>query len=169
MNFPRIISLAFFILIFTNGNCRKEKENDLNTQIISYLITQSTTNTNNPCLNFSITESACVRVPESSTITCSDSEIDRLKSLIEPTSKRSNEILNKFFTCWKNCNVIFNSQESICNGEKFSTNKLYRDSQRSISTNSASAWGICMNRCNKGEDVESGLNTTGASYPKSAY
>ncbi|MDX1958576.1 MAG: hypothetical protein SFU98_08395 [Leptospiraceae bacterium] len=159
------ISLLFFIASY----CGRREEPEIKNQIISYLISQSLTSTGSPCQNFSLSEAACIVAPELSSTTCSSSEISRLKLIIEPTSLRTDEVLDKFFVCWKNCNLIFNVQETICMKDKFATNKAYREAQRSGTTSSSTNWGICMNRCNKGEDTESGLNKTGASYPKSAY
>lgn len=169
MFFQKVLVFILFLFFFLNGNCRKSNEPDLKAQVISYLISQSLTNSGTPCENFSLSEAACITSPDLNTVTCSSGEITRLKNLIEPSNLRTDPVLEKFFICWKNCNLLFNANEIICTGSKFSNNKAYREAQRSGTTNSSGNWGVCMNKCNKGEDVESGVKSTGATFPKTAY
>jgi hypothetical protein len=168
------IKRAFFFLLlaisFLNENCRKNNADDeTNKQITSYLVNQYQTSGTNACSNFAFSESSCISSADLVTTTCSAYELSRLKSQIEPIALRTDAIMDKFFSCWKNCNVLFNTQESMCNSGKFASNKDYRNSQRSGSTSSSGIWQLCMDPCTKGTDVTSGLSGTGANYPKSAY
>lgn len=165
------LTFTFLSLFLLSGfsSCGSSQKDGTKEQILTYLLNTQTAS-GNPCMNFANSENSCVISPDSVVTTCSESEISRLTNLIEPSEKRTSEIMNAFFQCWNKCNLLFNAGEPICTkGTKFSSNREYRSAQRSGSTSASQTWGVCMNSCNKGESVEEGLSTSGATYPKPAY
>lgn len=122
-----------------------------------------------PCASFAASESACIVVATPVTTTCSDSELTRVQNGISPTNLRNSTIRDAFFSCWKKCNLLYNSLEAICTGSKFTDNKTYRNAQKSTSNTASISWTACMQKCNQGGSDEPGLQNTGATYPTPAY
>ncbi|MCB1179109.1 MAG: hypothetical protein KDK36_16100 [Leptospiraceae bacterium] len=165
-----ILKVIYLILLSGIITCSPSKNNEAQDQLITYWINSGGLNGENSCSNFASSENSCISSPDSILLTCSDSEVYRIKNIIEPPDKRTEVIMNAFFSCWSKCNILFNGNEAIClKNTKFSSSKAYRDAQRSGSTSASQTWGVCMNSCNKGDSTETGLAGTGASYPKSAY
>lgn len=163
--------IVFVILLNVSGitECKRNQNSDeRKNQINSYLLSLAQEGQGTPCTNFATSESFCIANPDSTILTCSNDEILRLKKGIEPVEKRTDEVLSVFLNCWKSCNNIFNTTETICtSGSKFPSNKAYREAQKSGSTTQSKSWGLCMNSCNKGENLE--VSSTGATYPNPAY
>lgn len=146
--------LVFFILLL---DCRKKESTNTKEQILSFLLNQSLTQSSDPCVSFVTSENLCLLNPTNTLQICSDSEKNRLKKNIEPQEKQTNEVLNAFYECWKNCNLLFNSQEPICAGSKFTNAEIYRNAQKSGQSASSKSWILCMTRCNQGEAEETKL------------
>lgn len=162
----RTISLLFFSFFIIG--CPVPQDNDLEKRIITALLNQKVNPVDEHCSNFAITESLCAANPDSSSVTCSDSQLEAVKKGIMPEEKRTDSVRNAYFTCWNRCNLVFNTNEPICNSSsKFKTTKNYRDAQKSDSTAQSKNWILCMNNCNKGGSQEQGLTET--YYPKPAY
>lgn len=160
--------LALFYLSGIFGCSRNQNSQDRKNQLNSLLLNQALGDSSSPCSNFASSEIFCVANPDSILQTCSNEEFSRLRTGIEPPEKRTDETMNLFFLCWRGCNLIFNSTESICTSNaKFPSNRAYREAQKSGATAASQNWGICMNSCNKGESQE--LTGSGATYPRPGY
>ncbi len=159
--------LCLVFLLILNIQCKSKKTSNSREQIISFLINQSLTNSTDSCTSFASSEAICVSSQTEILRTCSDTEKSRLKKSIEPIEKQTNEVLDKFFDCWKKCNLIFNSQESICLESKFTKLESYRDAQKSGQSLASKNWILCTNTCNQAEAEET--KTLGAIFKGWAY
>lgn len=122
------------------------------------------------CSGFWNSEQLCIKSPDSLSSVCSDSELTRVKNGIEPSDKRTDKVLEAFYNCWMNCNLIFNASDSDClNAKLFSTTKSYRDAQKAAKTQSSLNWGFCVEKCNSGKSNDPILIDAAATYPKPAY
>lgn len=159
-----VIGIAVFIGLL-NCTAKKRTYSQADQQIITYLLQNKQ---NIPgisgCLDFIAIENYCINIPDTSLVSCSESNINRIKQGIQPENQRIEEVLNAFFSCWKECNTIFNSNEPSCSGSKFQTTKQYRDAQKLASLTSSVTWGICMDKCNNGKSENETLKRSRATY-----
>ncbi|MCX7999344.1 MAG: hypothetical protein N3A69_10420 [Leptospiraceae bacterium] len=135
-------------------DCRRKESSGTKEQILSFLLNQSLTQSSDPCTAFAATEGLCVLAQTDALQTCSEKEKSRIKKSIEPLEKQTNEVLNKFYDCWRRCNLVFNAQEPICKEPKFSTLEVYRNAQKSGQSSASKSWILCINSCNQGEAEE---------------
>ncbi len=161
-----LLFVSLFSFCSRSGNEEKRKEQ---IQLILYLQDNKipTSSSQAACFNFVSIENTCIVIPDSQSTTCSDSELLRLKNGIQPSDKRTDSTLIAFFSCWKNCALLFNVTNSICNEAKYPTTKTYRDAQKSTANAASAAWGACMIKCNNGENEETGL--LGTTYPTQPF
>lgn len=165
--FRKLFAISLLFLLVLGIQCKTKKPSNSKEQILSFLLNQSLTQSSDPCTAFASSEGMCVSSQIGILQTCSDSEKSRLKRSIEPPEKQTDEVLGKFFECWRKCNLIFNSQEPICAGTKFSSLQTYREAQKSGQSSASKSWILCTNSCNQGEAEET--NTLGAIFKGWAY
>lgn len=166
----RILVIIFIFITFVYS-CRDKNENQqADSELLVYLLnTQTSSSVRKSCNDFASIEQACVENPDLINVTCSDSELERIRKGIEPENKRNDEILSAFFDCWSKCNLLYNSQDSVCLNRSYSTSKVYRDSQKNGETQASISWGLCMEKCNQGESEESSLKDANVFYTSQVY
>ncbi|MCC5816586.1 MAG: hypothetical protein JJT78_17675 [Leptospira sp.] len=126
------------------------------------------------CEKFLQTENLCVGNPANVNLICNGTLQNRIRNRIQPENLRSDDILEKYFRCFDNCNVEFNLA-SNCGNNRFSTNEAYRRAQRSLSEGgslgvAALSWTNCYNRCRsvngQTPPENSGLAESGTTFPE---
>jgi hypothetical protein len=158
-----------FILTCNRDGSKADKEREAQL-ILNYLRNSNTSNpVQSACFQFTAAESTCIVSPDESSISCSTSEYDRLKLNITVADKRTDPILIAFFNCWKACNIIYNANDNLCAGSKYTSTNTYREKMKSGSTAASISWGACMQKCNNGSSDEAGLKGTGAIYTGQPY
>ncbi|HMV42544.1 MAG TPA: hypothetical protein PK079_21410 [Leptospiraceae bacterium] len=166
-----IILVLLTLLQASCGGSDNTSKRQEQLQLLIYLRNNQspTSSTQAACFNFISAENTCITLPDGQSVSCTDSEISRIKSGIQTSDKRTDSILIGFFGCWKNCAILFNAANSICTTSKYPTTKSYREAQKSTSNTASVAWGSCMTTCNSGASEESGLKGTGATYPTQPF
>jgi hypothetical protein len=159
--------LTLLILIFLNCN---RPDNSTQRQLelqflLNYLQTRNpSSSVQSSCFNYMNTEALCITSPDPISNSCSDSELKRVRELINPTEKRTDAILLAFFSCWNKCVTLYNTADSICSGSKYATTKTYREKVKSGQTTASASWGSCMTTCNNGKSEEEGLKGSDATF-----
>lgn len=165
--FRKLLTIFLLFLLVLGMQCKTKKSSTVKEQILSFLVNQSLTQSSDSCTAFASSEGLCVSTQIQILQTCSESEKSRLKKSIEPVEKQTDKVLDKFFECWRKCNLIFNSQEPICAGTKFESLQTYREAQKSGQSSVSKSWIVCTNSCNQGEAEET--KTLGAIFKGWAY
>lgn len=165
-----LLSILYLSIIQCNRDGNKAEKERETQFLINYLRNNSTSNPlQSACFQFTTSESTCIITPVDSSISCSNSEYDRLKLNITSTDKRTDSILIAFFNCWKACTIVYNANDNICSGSKYASTNTYREKMKSGSSIASISWGACMEKCNNGSSEEVGLKGTGAIYTGQPY
>ncbi|MCB1189728.1 MAG: hypothetical protein H7A23_08880 [Leptospiraceae bacterium] len=159
-----------FLVIVAVFSCRSKNTNQEDGELLVYLLNTQTSNpVQKSCNEFASLEKNCVKEPDSITLTCSNEEIERIRHGIEPSDKRTDDVLSGFYDCWSKCNIVYNNQETICSNQKFQTSKYYRESQKSGESQASISWGVCIEKCNQGESQEPSLKDANVTYTTQVY
>ncbi|MCB1158083.1 MAG: hypothetical protein KDK45_11315 [Leptospiraceae bacterium] len=162
------IYIWIFILFFIACGGGSSKDPAETERVLSYILqnTDSGNPLKNACISFINVENLCILQPQTVLISCSDSELSRLKNLINPAEKRIDSVLISFFQCWKDCNTVYNTQEEFCK-EKFASTEVYRKSQKSGTSNASVIWQVCEKDCNSGK--KDTVKETGATFLETPF
>ncbi|TGN20934.1 hypothetical protein EHS15_01255 [Leptospira idonii] len=156
-----MILILFLILPL----CKPKKKDEVDPQLLSYLLTQKT-GAEGACQKFLLSESYCISAPDNSVVVC-PSLVANLRSKILPTEKNTDAIAELYFNCFTDVNLVYN-QGINCQKTSFNTTADYRRAQRGTSSgssqNAVAAWKTQFNNCASLENgippASSGLRET---------
>jgi hypothetical protein len=150
--------------------CRPKKNTDTETELLSLLL-MNQPGVQSACEKFFTTENLCVSNGTVPAVGCSSDFISSIRSGIQPSSLRTDQILEKYIRCFDSCNLEFNIL-SQCPSAKFATNREYRQAERDSGSGNLEAkvaWTNCNNQCRsvngKTPKPGSGLEDSGTTYP----
>ena len=171
------ILLAFFSSLFFLSDCKTKKKDSTQADIITFLLS-NTAGSGGACQRMIQNENLCVTSPANPLVVCNADFTNAILNNIQPESKRTDSLLEKYIKCFDTCNLSWNILSS-CQNSKFASNSIYRNEQRALNrlvterTPAMIQWIDCYESCRsingKIPPKDSGLIDTGTSFPEDWY
>ncbi|WCL48554.1 hypothetical protein [Leptospira sp. GIMC2001] len=169
-----LILISTLVGCFTLS-CSNKKNNDQESELITLLL-QNQPGVQSACEKFIQTENLCIGNQTSPVVSCDSNFVTNFRNGIEPSSLRSDEILEKYIRCFDSCNFNYNALTK-CNENRFNNARDYRLAQRGqnaavsggVTNSNVIVWIDCFEKCRsvngKTPTAESGLVNSGTTYP----